>query len=184
MTEERDARRDDAWADREVLEALLLETASTPQGWQEALADFAREPSEERWTELMSFVPEEVWYQRLRNTIAWLMRFGCDGNILFRCATRIGITTDVFDLAASGTVDPEVIVARGQDSPARAMWLALAAQAAFVRGDRWRTLGYLREACQDEDAFLAWASISEIRREADEALNEELDKLGVPRLTA
>jgi hypothetical protein len=130
----------------------------------------------------MRFVPEEVWYQRLRNTIAQLMRLGCDGNILFRCATRVGITSDVFDLASSGTVDPEVIVERGEDSPAREMWLALAAHASFARSDRWGTLRYLREACQCEDTVLAWASISEIRRDADDALNEELDKIGVPRV--
>ena len=62
------------------------------------------------------------------------------------------------------------------------MWLALAAQASFARRDRWNTLRYLREACKDEDAYLAWASISEIRREADDELNAELDKLGVPQV--
>jgi|SRR6266851_4977308 len=62
-----------------------------------------------------------------------LTKLHCDGNILFRCATGIGITSDVFDLAAGGTVDPEVIVERGEGSPARSMWLALAAQAAFAR---------------------------------------------------
>lgn len=169
-------------ADREELEATLHETASTPDGWVPALEDFARHPSEERWLELMRFVPEDVWYHRLRNTIACLMRLGCDGNILFQCATRQGIPLDVYDLAASGTVDPEVIVARGQDSPARAMWLGLAAQAAFVRGDRWNTIRYLREACKEEDAYRAWASIDEIRRDADDELNAELDKLNVPRV--
>ena len=174
-------RREDC-ADRAALEAALLETANTPDGWLSELEKFAKVPSEERWEELMRFVPEEVWYQRLRNTIGQLMRLGCDGNILFRCATRVGITSDVFDLASSGTVDPEVIVERGEGSPAREMWLALAAQASFARGDRWGTLRYLREACQCEDTVLAWASISEIRRDADDALNEELDKIGVPRV--
>ena len=31
-------------------------------------------------------------------------------------------------------------------------------------------------------AFLAWASTSEIRDEADDTPNAELDKVGVPRL--
>ena len=130
----------------------------------------------------MRFVPEETVYQRLRTTIATLMRLGCDGNILFRCATRIGMTPDVFDLATSGTVDPEVIEQRGDGSAARPVWLGLAAQAAFTRGDRFAAIRYLREASRDEDAFLAWASISEIREKADDALNEELDKVGVPRV--
>ncbi len=166
------AIRWDDCPDRDALEATLLESASAPDGWLTALEDFSKSPS-----------PEDVFYQRLRNTIVLLMKLGCDGNILFRCATRLGITSDVFDLAASGTVDPDVIVERGSESPARAMWLALAAQASFVRGDRWNTVRLLREAFSDEEtAFLAWASTSEIRTEADDALNEELDKVGVPRL--
>jgi len=36
-------------------------------------------------------------------------------------ATRLAITSDVFDLAANGTVDLDVIVERGSGSPARAM---------------------------------------------------------------
>jgi len=169
--------------DREALEATLLESSCAPEGWLEALEIFAQSPSEERWQDLMRFVPEDVFYQRLRNTVMLLMKLGCDGNILFRCATRLGITSDVFDLAASGTVDPDVIVERGSESPARAMWLALAAHASFVRGDRWNTVRLLREAFSDEEtAFLAWASTSEIRLEADDSLNDELDKVGVPRV--
>ncbi len=169
--------------DREQLEAALFEIASPPDGWLEALTGFARNPSEERWKELMTFVPEEVFYQRLRNTMAILMRLGCDGDILFRCASRFGMTSDLFDLARTGTVDPLTIEERGAESAARAAWLGLAAMAAFARGDRFATLRYLRAACSDDDdAYLAWAAISEIRRDADEALNHELDKLGVPRV--
>jgi hypothetical protein len=57
--------------------------------------------------------------------------------------------------------------------------------ALFVRRfrHRWSTIRYLRNACRvEENAFLAWASISEIRAVADDALNEELDKVGVPRV--
>jgi hypothetical protein len=177
------ALRDPECIDRDPLEAALHEIASTPDGWLDALAELARAPSEERWNALMRFVPEEVFYQRLRNTIATLMRLGCDGNILFRCATRLGMSSDIFDLAKSGTVDPEVIEERGAGSPARATWLGLAAQAALARGDRFAVIRYLREASRDKASVLAWASISEVRQEADEQLNEELDKVGVPRLT-
>jgi len=168
--------------DREALEVALREIASSPDGWFDALAEFAHDPSEERWEELMRFVPEEVWYQRLRNTTEVLMRLGCDGNVLFRCTARIGMHSGVFDLARSGTVDPEVIEERGAGSGARATWLGLAAQAAYARGDRFAVIRYLRDASRDEDAFLAWASINEIRQEADNALNEELDRVGVPRI--
>lgn len=130
----------------------------------------------------MRFVPAEVFYQRLRNTFATLMRLGCDGNMLFRCTEKLGVTSDMFDLAASGTVDPELIEERGAGSPARAAWLGLAAQAAFARGDHFAVVRYLREASRDPNDVLLWASISEIREAADEPLNEELDRVGVPRL--
>jgi hypothetical protein len=176
------ALRNPQCRDREALESALHDISNAPDGWLDALAEFAHDPSEERWQELMRFVPEEVWYQRLRNTTEVLMRLGCDGNILFRCSARIGMHSGIFDLARSGTVDPEVIEERGAGSGARATWLGLAAQAAFARGDRFAVIRYLRDASRDEDAFLAWASISEIRQEADESLNAELDKVGVPNL--
>jgi hypothetical protein len=169
--------------DREALEAAVSQIANASDEWVRAIEEFANHPSEERWEELMRFVPEEDQYQRLRHTIALLLSLQCDGNILFRCATKIGMTPDVFDLARSGAVDPEVIEARGEGSEARPAWLGLAAQAAFARNDRWSTLRYLREASQyGESSVLSWASISEIRREADDELNEELDRVGVPRV--
>jgi len=176
------ALRDPECRDRDALEQALHEIASSPDGWLDALADFARNPSLERWEELMQFVPEDVFYQRLRQTIATLHRLGCEGNMLFRCATKIGMTPDVFDLATSGTVDPEVIEERGADSPARAAWLGLAGQAAFARGDRFAVIRYLREASRCENNVLAWASISEVRREADAALNDDLDRAGVAKV--
>jgi hypothetical protein len=169
--------------DRAEIEAILRTIASEPDGWDEALRNFAQNPSEERWEELMRFVPEDVFYQRLRTTVPLLMRLRCDGNVLFRCASRLGLTPDLFDLAASGTVDPATIENRARESPASSAWLGLAAQAAFARGDRFGCMRYLRDAVSDdEQAFFAWASISEIRRIADEQFNAELDKLGVPQV--
>jgi hypothetical protein len=168
---------------RTEIEAILRRIAGEPDGWDQALRDFAQEPSEERWGELMRFVPEEVFYQRLRTTVPLLMRLGCDGNVLFRCAARLGMTPDLFDLAASGKVDPAVIEDRARDSAASSAWLGLAAQAAFARGDRFGTMRYLRDALRDEEqAYLAWGSIGEIRQIADDEFNAELDKLGVPQV--
>ena len=167
---------------RRELEEALATCANEPPEWETLLTDFASSPSEERWKELMQFVPEDDFYQRLRNTIGVLMRLGCNGNILFTCVTRTGMVSDVFDLVSGGTVDPEVIEARGNGSPARAMWLALAGQASFARGDRFGTIRYLREAARADASELAWASITEIRKKADETLNIELDKAGVPRV--
>jgi hypothetical protein len=169
--------------DRDELEAAIATIANPSDEWLTAIEEFAKHPSEERWDELMRFVPVEERYQRLRHTIALLHSLQCDGNMLFRCATKTGMTPDVFDLARSGMVDPDVIEARGEGSPARPAWLGLAALAAFTRNDRWSTLRYLREASQyGESSALSWASISEIRRVADEELNEELDRVGVPRV--
>jgi hypothetical protein len=170
-------------ADREDLQHAIGEVANTSEEWVEALREFARNPSEERWDELFRFTPEEVLYQRHRHSLSILMALGCEGNILFRCATKDGMTSDAFDLARSGKVDPATIVSRGDGSPARSVWLSLAALAAFTRGDRWNTIAYLREACKNEEtAFLAWASISEIREEADDELKAQLDALDIPNV--
>jgi hypothetical protein len=176
------ALRNPECRDRADLEASLTEIASSPDGWFDALAAFAHDPTDEGWQQLMRFVPTEVWYQRLRNTTEVLMRLGCDGNALFQCNARIGMHSGIFDLAKSGIVDPEIIEERGDGSGSRATWLGLAAQAALARGDRFAVIRYLREASRNDDAFLAWASISEILQEADETLNAELDKVGVPRM--
>src|SRR5437762_11539264 len=102
--------------EREALLDVIGEVANTSDEWVEALREFARAPSEERWDELFRFAPEEVFYQRLRHTIATLTALGCEGNILFRCATKDGMTSDAFDLARSGIVDPATIAARGNGS--------------------------------------------------------------------
>lgn len=176
------ALQDARCRDRQALEELLHEIAGANDNWLDALQQFAGDPSEEQWEALMRFVPHEVWYQRLRDTTETLLRLGCDGNVLFRCATKTGMHSGIFDLATSGTVDPEVIEERGAGSPVRATWLGLAAQAAFARGDRFAVIRYLRDATREESAPLAMASISEIRHAADRTLNAELDKVGVPRL--
>ena len=169
--------------DREELESALRVIASEPAGWSDALSDFARDPSEEKWDDLLRFVPDDVFYQRMRTTVPALMRLGCDGNVLFRCAARFGMTPDLFELAASGTVDPETIEARGFGSPARATWLGLAAQAAFARGDRARTIAYLKDATRNlHDAVFAYASLEEIREKSDDAFLAELESLELPEL--
>ena len=169
--------------EREELLAVIGEAANTSDAWIDALRDFARKPSEKRWEELFRFTNEDVFYQRLRHTIAILMALECDGDILFRCAFKYGVTSDAYDLVRSGKVDPKTCVARGEGSRARSTWLGLAALAAFSRGDRWNTIAYLREACKDEEtAVLAWASISEIRQEADDELKAQLDALDIPNV--
>jgi hypothetical protein len=167
-------------SDREELEAAILKAGDVTDEWIAALKDFSKAPSAQRWAELLTFIPEDVFYQRLRSSIMLLTRFGCDGNTIFRCATTPGILPDMYDIVASGTVDPEVILQRGAGSPARVLFVALAARAAFARGDRWTTLKLLREASKDEGIIMATVSIDEIRDLADDEFNAELDKIGVP----
>ena len=164
--------------DREELLAVLHEISSAPTGWATALETFAAAPSDEAWDALMRFVPEDVFYQRLKYTVLVLMGLGCDGDILFRCVSRLGMIPELFDLADSGTVDPETIVQRATGSPAEAAWLGIAAKAAFARGDRAATTRHLWRASQLDPIF-AYAAISEIRDQADAELNAELDRMGV-----
>jgi len=56
----RTALRLDDCQDRDALEATLLESASAPDGWLSALGDFAKSPGEDRWQDLMRFIPEDV----------------------------------------------------------------------------------------------------------------------------
>ena len=167
-------------AEREELFAVLGEITSAPSGWPEALETFAAAPSENAWMDLMRFVPEDVFHQRLKYTVLLLLALGCDGDILFRCVSRLGMIPELYDVAESGRVDPETIVARATGSPAEAAWLGLAAKAALARGDRTASVRHLWRASQ-LDPILSYVSIAEIREQADEELNAELDRAGVAR---
>lgn len=164
--------------EREELFAILGEITSAPSGWPAALETFAAAPSETAWEELMRFVPEDVFHQRLKYTVLVLLGLGCDGDILFRCVSRTGLLPELYDLAESGTVDPETIVARASGSPVEAVWLGLAAQAALARGDRTGTVRHLWRAFQ-LDPILSYVSIAEIRHKGDAELNAELDRAGM-----
>jgi len=166
--------------ERDQLFAVLGEITSAPTGWAAALERFAQQPGEEAWDELMRFVPEDVFYQRLKYTVLLLLGLGCDGDVLFRCVSRIGMMPELFDVAESGRVDPETIVARASGSAAEAAWLGLAAIAALVRGDREATVRHLWRASQ-LDPILSYASVAEIRGRADADLHAQLDQAGVPR---
>jgi hypothetical protein len=161
--------------DREALEDLLEQTGNPPPGWTEAVIAFSRNPTLENWDRLMLFTPHKVFYQRTRNTLRLLRRLGTDPNALFRCATRIGTTPDAFELAQSGEVHPDTIVARAEEAPpgARGIWLGLAAEAAFARGDDLGTARLLKTAYeQAARGFGPEMSAREIREEASPKLQE------------
>jgi hypothetical protein len=169
--------------DRDAIQALLRGLGRPPDGWDDAVAAFAARPSVEAWERLMTFCPPDVFYQRARNTLQALVGLGVDGDVLFRCATRYGTTPEAIELVDRGLVDPETCVRRGDEgtTEARGLWLGLAAQAAFARGDRFGTVRLLREAYRVADpAFPPIGSMLSIREQADDALREMLDRAGVP----
>jgi hypothetical protein len=132
----------------------------------------------------MRFTPNEAYYQRTRNTLRILRRLGTDPNALFRCATRHGTVPDAFALVQSGEVDPETVVARADEaSPAaRGLWLGLAAEAAFARGDDLGTVRLLKMAYAEAAEGLGpRMSVMSIRAAASPELQEMLDRVGVPR---
>lgn len=170
--------------DREEVEALLNETDKAPDGWTDAVLAFAKNPSVDAWDELMRFTPDDVWYGRTRNTLQMLIKLGADPNILFKCATRDGTTSDAIELADRGLVDPEVVVERAHEAPstARGLWYGLAAEAAWARQDRFNTVRLLREAFRlSSPDFPPKMNAWNIRDRADPELHKLLDEAGIPR---
>jgi len=90
----------------------------------------------------MRFVPPELSYQRLRNSIRRLRQMGVDGNMLFLCACEMGMTPDAIGLVEDGLVDADVIVDRASRSgdaaqrtsvwPPRPHTLTMTSSARFV----------------------------------------------------
>jgi hypothetical protein len=165
------------------IERCLDDIDEAPDEWREQLATMARDPSVDRFEELMRFVPPELIYQRLRNALRKLKQLGVDANILFQCATNIGMTPEAIELVEEGLVAPETILARGEYSAARATYLGLAAEATYLRGDIVSTIRYLREAVQSETELCsALPHIWFVREQASPEVNAILDRAGIPAL--
>ncbi|UFS69032.1 hypothetical protein LPW11_14140 [Geomonas sp. RF6] len=170
--------------DRAAIEKLLEQTGAPPPGWADAVVDFSRNPTAEKWDALMYFTPQEVLYERTRNTLRMLRRLGTDANTLFRCATRDATFPEAFELVESGEVDPETVLERAAKAPpqTKGLWLGLAAEAAFARGDELGTVRFLKMACDHAVKGVGpEMSVKAIRSRAGSSLNEMLDRIGVPR---
>jgi hypothetical protein len=163
------------------IERCLDDVDEATDEWRAQLAAMARDPTVERFEELMRFVPPELIYQRLRNAIRKLMKLGVDANLLFQCATNIGMTPEAIELVEEGLVTPETILLRGERSAARATYLGLAAEATYLRGDLVSTIRYLREAVLSESALCsALPHIYFVREQASPEVNAILDRAGIP----
>lgn len=169
-------------ADREAIEGILRGAGSPPAGWDEALRSYAADPTDARWEDLMRFIPPDVVYQRLRNTVAQLRALGADPDRLFVHVSRFGVVSELLELGESGEVDPETIRSRADESPQnRSFWLGLAAQAAFARGEKFLTVRLLAEAYDANAGMPADFAAMEIRAQADDDLEALLDSVGIPR---
>jgi hypothetical protein len=170
--------------DREAIEQLLEKAGSPPPGWTEAVMDFSRNPVPENWDHLMRFTPNEVFYQRTRNTLRLLRRLGTDPNALFLCATRPGTTPDAIELLQSGEVHPDTVLLRAEEAPpaARPLWYGFAAEAAFARGDELGTVRLLKMAYAVAGDIGPEMSVLAIRADASPKLHQMLDKAGIPRM--
>ena len=169
--------------DAEELEAALTRVAAAPPGWGEALAGFASAPSPEAWRELMRFVPSQYAYQRQREAVRRLRSLGVDGDMLFRCASEYGLTPDLIELVEDGCVAVSTIVERATRSGgAKATYLGLAAEAAFLAGDMLGTVRLLRESLAHENEWCtALPHVCFIRERATDEQKNLLDRGGIPQ---
>ena len=172
-----------ACPDAEELEAALARVAAAPPGWGEALAGFASAPSPEAWRELMRFVPSQYAYQRQREAVRRLRSLGVDGDMLFRCASEYGLTPDLIELVEDGCVAVSTIVERATRSGgAKATYLGLAAEAAFLAGDMLGTVRLLRESLAHENEWCtALPHVCFIRERATDEQKNLLDRGGIPQ---
>ncbi len=170
--------------DRTAVEGMLVDAGRPPNGWAEAVTAFAKSPTVSGWEELFRFVPEDVFYIQLRNTLSILLRLGVDPNVLFSYSTRFGIVPDTIGLAQDGLVDPETVLehARSANPESRSFWLGLAAEAANARGDLERAAFLLATAFKESaNGFEPLTSAMAIRESADEAMHRLLESLNIPR---
>ena len=166
------------------LKAALARLAALPEGWSKALAEFAEAPSPERWRVLMRFVPSDYAYQRLKETVRELISLGVDGDVLFKCASEYGLIPELIGLVEDGKVTVATLVeCAAQSKGAKATYLGLAAEAAFLAGDMFKALRLLRDSLDhDHEWALALPHILFIRERASTDRRQLLDRAGIPNV--
>jgi hypothetical protein len=167
--------------DAEELRAVLAGLSSPPVGWDEALAEFAKSPSAERWNDLMRFIPEELFYLRMRDIVGRLSQLGVDGDTIFTYASEVGLTPDLIELVEQRCVSVKVLEQRAaRAGGAKTTYFGLAAQAAFLQGDLLGTVRLLRLSLAQENE---WCSVlphvTFIRDRASPQQTELLERSGV-----
>ncbi len=168
--------------DAQQLEELLDKLSEPPDDWRELLDQFADAPSIDRWRQLMQFVPPDLIYLRQRSAIRHLRKRGLEGNMLFLCACEWGLTPDAIELVDDGLVSADTLIERAERAGgARATYIGLAAEAAYLAGDFLGTVRLLRDSIQNENEWCtAMPHVVFIRERASNAENRALDKAGIP----
>jgi hypothetical protein len=110
------------------------------------------------------------------------MRLDVEPNMIFRFAARGGITSDAIALVEEGRVDVSVIEERARESSVagRPLWIALAARAACVRGDRLGVVRLLRSALAEVGADVLALDLSFVWTHADPELTAMLSAAAIP----
>ncbi len=104
--------------------------------------------------------------------------------MLFRCASEYGLTPDLIELVEDGCVAVSTIVERATRSGgAKATYLGLAAEAAFLAGDMVGTVRLLRQSIALENEWCtALPHVFFIRERASPDQKEMLDRASIPHL--
>lgn len=140
--------------DRARLMARLDELVAWPPEWEGVLDEIATDPAIERWDALHRFASGAAIYDWRRLALQKLRDRGVDPIALFRFASSGGVIPDAIALVETGEIPPEVLVARANEpGAAKSIWLGLAAQASFLRGDEHGTLRFIKEAAAAADGF-------------------------------
>ena len=101
---------------------------------------------------------------------------------IFEAAVQDGMTSSLLELVDTGLVDPDVVVRHAGRSAIPSLWIALAARAAFERGDEAYCVELAARAVRmPGDKILAGLHLSAVWRDAGSRLREQLREVGVER---
>jgi hypothetical protein len=167
---------------REALEGVLAEAAHAPDRWREAVADFAGEPTDERWRALFLFTPPEHRQERVRYTIRLLLAMGIAADQVFDFVALDDTPTDAVEMVDKGLVAAARVEGRAKRDPPHRQppWLGLAARAACLHGDRLGAVRLLREAIRlGSSPNVVESDLRFVRNRADAMLRQMLDGAGL-----
>lgn len=164
------------------LRDLLATLSSPPSGWDAALEAFAQAPSPEAWRALQQFIPADMIYLRLRETVSRLRAAGVAGDVIFHYAGESGLVPELIELVEDGKVSPGFLEQRAaRAGGAKATYFGLAAQAALLSGDLLGTARLLRLSLANENDMVGvFPHLEFIRSRATPEQIRMLGKAGIP----